>query len=93
MKDKKLEENNNLIRKVGRCYEDPKNPFNYMKVKFDDDKWADASKFLPGDFDLCYCKIRDEKKILPGWHTGFCWDGSNIKPKHEILFWKLNYDT
>lgn len=93
MKYIELENKTNEIRKVGRIYDDPDRAFSYINIYFDNEKWADASKFLPGDFDLCYCKVKGESRILPGWHTGFSWDGSKIKPSHEILYWKLNYDT
>lgn len=91
MKKEKVEVDLSGIRKVGKHYEDPKNSFNYIKVKFDEGKWADASKYLPADFDLCYCKTHD--RIVSGWHTGTCWDGLNMKPEYKILYWKLNYDN
>lgn len=93
MKYKPLENNTNEIKKVGRIYDNPDRAFSYINVNFDEEKWADSSKFLPGDYDLCYCKIKNQKKILPGWHTGISWDGSKIKREHEVIFWKLNYDT
>lgn len=79
------------IRKVGRYYEDPKRAFAYMDIKFDRDMWVDSSKYLPGDFDLCYCKGKE--KTLSGWHNGTSWDGSRITPDFEVLYWKMNYDN
>lgn len=62
----------------------------YKSIKFDADKWADASEYLPMEFDLCYLKTNE--RTFSGWHTGFCWDGLKIKPRENVLFWKLNYD-
>ena len=66
-------------KKVGRFYKSIKKEYMYSLVKFDDDKWADASKFLPADYDLVWCQIENKDKALSGWHTGTCWDGLHIK--------------
>lgn len=79
------------VKTVGKYYDNNEKPFNYSNVSFDNNKWADASKFLPREFDLCYCKTND--RILSGWHTGISWDGHRIRSTDEILFWKLNYDN
>lgn len=77
--------------KVGKWYYNLGREFAYGDVEFDSNKWADSSKFLPKDFDLCYCKMKE--KTLPGWFTGTSWDGLNIKPESKVLSWKLNYDN
>lgn len=79
------------IRKVGRFYENPNKPFIYKDVIFDEDDWADASKYLPLDYDLCYCK--GKHGTLSGWHNGNTWDGSKITPDFEVLYWRMNYDV
>ncbi len=80
------------IKKVGKFYENPKRPFSYIDIDYEKGKWADCSKYLPSEFDLCHCKIENTETILPGWYTGMGWDGCNIKPAHKIIKWKLNYD-
>lgn len=77
--------------KVGKYYKVLGREFVYGDVEFDSNKWADSSRFLPRDFDLCYCKNTETN--LAGWHTGTSWDGLNIKPEYKVLFWKLNYDN
>lgn len=77
--------------KVGKNYEGFKNPLNYLNVDFDEDKWADSSKFLPADFDLVWCEIENKEKCLPGWHANNSWDGLSIKQEHKVLRWKLNH--
>jgi hypothetical protein len=78
-------------RKVGKYYEDRKRPLMYVDIKTDDDKWVDSSKYLPGDFDICFCKT-ECNHIISGWHTGFEWDGAFMKKEYNISFWKLNYE-
>lgn len=77
-------------RKVGRIYEDPQRAFCYIDIKYEKGKWADSSKFLPADFDLCHCKIDD--RVVSGWHSGTEWEGFRIKPKDKVQYWKLNYN-
>ena len=89
-KKKRILEDGSGIRKVGRFYDNPKRAFAYMDVQYDNGKWADSSKFLPADFDLCHCK--GKYKVIPGWHTGSSWDGLNMSPDFEVLFWKMNYN-
>lgn len=62
----------------------------YRDVKYDADKWAKASEFIPESFDLCHLKT-DTGKTFRGWHTGHNWDGLNIKSEYKIEFWK-RYD-
>lgn len=63
--------------------------YSYMDVKFDEDGWADTKEFIPADFDLCYLKIKD-KKTKSGWANGLKWDGLNVDPDDEVLYWKIN---
>lgn len=65
--------------------------YAYSDVTFDEDGWADAKLFMPGDFDLCHLKIKD-KKTKPGWASGNKWDGLNVTLDDEILYWKINRD-
>lgn len=61
--------------------------YSYADVEFNETGWADASKYLPKEFDLCLLK-RDDSKIFKGWHSFSRWDGLNIKQKDNIKFWK-----
>ena len=78
-------------KKVGRFYKSC-GEFVYANVKFDEDDWSDALYFLPKDFDLCHCKIQNESRTFSGWHFNNSWDGLNIEPYHNVVYWKLNYD-
>lgn len=80
-----------LPAKVGKYYKSIGREVVYGDVEYDSHKWADSSKFLPRDYDLCYCKM--EKQTLAGWYTGVSWDGLNVKPDDEVFSWKLNYDN
>ena len=76
--------------KVGAKYAAPdgKNKYyRYPDVKRDEDGWADATKFLPADYDLCRLKIKDRKSIS-GWHKVNQWDGVFLKDGYEVLYWK-----
>ncbi len=68
--------------KVGRKYA------TYKDVKYDSDKWADASLYLPADFDICSLKT-EAGFSKRGWHTGTQWDGAAITDKDKIKYWKL----
>ena len=59
----------------------------YQDVTYDADKWADAKKYLPIDFDLCYLKTATI--TVPGWHCTNTWDGNRVTPDMDILYWKL----
>ena len=78
--------------KIGRYYEGYPDRYPYRFVKFDINGWADSSKFLPADFDICFCQIMGRDKPIPAWHSGFGWDGYRFKPEYQVLKWKLNYD-
>ena len=60
--------------------------FSYVEVEYDFDGWADASRFMPNDYDLCCCKL--EKGTKMGWAHGLDWEGYKIKPEDRILYWK-----
>lgn len=55
-------------------------------MKYDVEGWADASKYLPSEFDLC--ELKTDIKSDSGWHTGQVWDGLNIKENTKVLYWK-----
>ncbi len=63
---------------------------NYLDVHYDEDKWVDATKFLPEDFDLLYLKLSNIKKVLPGWSNGKQFEGANIPKDSKVLYWKRN---
>lgn len=60
----------------------------YSDVHYDADKWVDATKFLPADFDLVYMKSPNHAKTVSGWSTGRNWDGLNLKPGIKVQYWK-----
>ena len=62
--------------------------FSYKDVKYDYDEWADASEYLPADFDLLYMKTKS--KIYNGWISGTKWDGLKIPQDEKVLFWKCH---
>lgn len=72
-------------RKARSCYA-------YSDVKFNNEGWADAIKFLPKEFDLCDLKT-ETGKIFRGWYSGQSWDGINVKPKCNIKFWKRHEEN
>jgi len=62
--------------------------FTYPMVEYDEDLWADASKFLPLEYDLLYLKIENKKSIIRGWYTGYGWDGAKFEENDKVLCWK-----
>lgn len=68
----------------------PTKLFRYCQVIYEEDNWADSTKYLPADFDLVFLKT--DKGIKNGWHTGIGWDGKNVKADEKVYLWKLNYD-
>jgi hypothetical protein len=73
------------VIKVGQTLEHGKK-VTYKDFKYDYGGWADSSKYLPGDYDLCFLKT--EEKTLPGWHTGISWDGLNVPENLVVKYWK-----
>ncbi len=61
---------------------------SYSDIQYDGERWANASEFLPYDFDMVYLNVQGSKKNKPGWINGEKWDGLNIKPEDTILRWK-----
>lgn len=92
VKRKKISSVPIFVKKVGKQYGKRKRPFSYHDVEFDENKWADASKYLPIDFDLCHCRVKDHDKTRSGWYTGHQWDGIKIRDTDTVLFWKCNYN-
>jgi len=60
--------------------------FTYKDVVYDCGGWADASRFMPDNYDLVCCKLERGTKM--GWAHGFDWEGHKIKPEDQILYWK-----
>lgn len=65
--------------------------WTYKDVKYDEDGWADANKYLPADYDLVYLKIEDQPCVC-GWSAGNSWDGLQVKKEDKVLFWKRKFD-
>jgi hypothetical protein len=82
--------------RVGACYTGDQNKrkkiFSYTQVEYDCDGWADAKRFLPMLFDLCLLKLKTHK-TKPGWSSGPGWDGKDLQPEDQVLYWKRKNDT
>jgi hypothetical protein len=78
-------------RKVGLKYPpydkhyDP--TFSYVHVKTDIDGWADASVYLPADYDLVILKVEGKNPYF-GWFSGTTWDGLKHKEGDKVISWK-----
>lgn len=80
---------NGSIKKVDKEYKIGEQfvRFSYRDVVYDDDDWADASRFLPADYDMMSLKLDTGRKI-PGWIQGNQWEALRLKPGNQVLFWK-----
>jgi hypothetical protein len=58
----------------------------YSDVEFDDDGWADASKYLPENYDLV--RFKTANATYNGWSRGRKWDGLRVEGQQEVLYWK-----
>lgn len=67
-----------------------KRKFGYSDVEYDADKWADARKYIPCDFDLLHLKCENREKTIGGWASGKNWDGLKLNPEDKVLYWKKN---
>jgi hypothetical protein len=65
--------------------------FSYNDVHFDEDGWADAAQFLPGDYDLAYLKLQGKPSVC-GWSIGINWDGAKLEDGDKVLYWKRKPD-
>lgn len=65
--------------------------FSYRDILFDEDGWADAKKYLPGDYDLVFLDI-EGKPPTSGWSIGDDWDGLYIEKGDKVLYWKRKPD-
>lgn len=61
----------------------------YKDCVYDKNMWADASKFLPNEYDLVSLKLKSGK-IISGWFSLNQWEGLRLQPSDEVLFWKKN---
>jgi hypothetical protein len=61
--------------------------YTYKDIQYDDDLWADTTKYLPQDFDLIYMKLK-KGKTLPGWINKTRWCGLRLQITDEVIFWK-----
>jgi hypothetical protein len=62
--------------------------FTYTMVEYDAEGWADASKYLPQDYDLCYLMLEGNKKPVSGWSVGLHWEGLRVERASNVLLWK-----
>lgn len=72
---------------VNKKGEDSLRYVTYADIHYDPDGWVDAEKYLPGDYDLVYLKIKD-KFSKSGWIVGKRWDGLKVLEEDKVLYWK-----
>lgn len=63
------------------------NSLRYLITEFDQNGWADATKFRPIPFDLVTVETHSGKKLC-GWWTLVRWDGLYLKSSDSVLKWK-----
>ncbi len=81
------------MMKVGRDFvRETGKKLSYRTVKTDCDGWVDARKYLPGDYDLMYLKIKN-KESRAGWIVGNKWDGLRVCPDDEVIYWKKKQES
>lgn len=66
--------------------------FSYKDVKYDEDGWADASKYQPIDFDLVFMKTT-EGKVKSGWIATNVWEGIRLRPEEKVIKWKQYHEV
>jgi hypothetical protein len=64
-----------------------KKQVGYQDVPYDKDGWADASLFLPREFDLVRLKTSTNKEVN-GWLSTTMWDGLKLKKSDQVVGWK-----
>lgn len=65
--------------------------FSYRDIFYDEDGWADATKYLPEDFDLITMKMKNGD-YKSGWSIGNSWRGARLRKDDEVLYWKRKSD-
>jgi hypothetical protein len=73
--------------KVGGEVYGKRRKFTYKDVLYDSKDWADASKFLPADYDMMIIRVKD-KPTITGWCMGSKWEGFRLKDGDEVTQWK-----
>lgn len=59
----------------------------YLDVEYDQNGWADPSKFLPADCDLMCLKLQNGKQVN-GWLVGDRWEGLKKKKTDRVVAWR-----
>lgn len=79
------------VRQVGVIY--PRK-FRYKDVKTDLDGWADATKYLPQDYDLLFLKVHRHgmTHIISGWYQETKWFGVKLRKYDSVVQWKRKPD-
>lgn len=63
--------------------------WRYKHCTYDDEMFADATKYLPRDYDICDVKVQQEaSKIFSAWHTGVGWDGHKLLSDYVVTKWR-----
>jgi len=65
--------------------------YGYRDIHFDGDKWADAKKYIPEDYDLVLMRV-NTGEVIPGWACGYKFEGLRLKPEHVVKYWKRKLD-
>lgn len=59
----------------------------YRDVQYDIDGWADATKWLPADYDLVIMRLKNRPTIV-GWSVGKEWISLRLKDNDTVLQWR-----
>lgn len=63
------------------------NTFVYKVTQFDENGWADATKYKPIPYDMIYLQTNYER-VVKGWWAEFFFDGLRLKPDEIVVKWK-----
>ena len=64
--------------------------YKYPDLKYNEDGWAKAARYLPEEYDLVLLKYKN--RTVPGWRSGNYWDGRMVDANEEVIYWKRQKD-
>jgi hypothetical protein len=75
-----------------QCDSKKKSPqyWKYGDVPLQKKEWVVDLKYRPSPFDMCCLKIKESKRIINGWWTGFEWQGLHLAENYSVIAWKIN---
>lgn len=80
-----------MPKKVGDLLENG-TILSYPKCEYDSEGFADVTKYLPVEFDLCLLKIEGKQKKILGWMQTSSWDGLLFRYGYKVTHWKRKVD-